>query len=111
MTATEETRYSEFDDLPVVTRPQDRKPPASQQRKEALDEELTFAWDGEEWTFKPSDATALEFLAALEDEQIIKALRFLLGREQAARLIKGRKIQDLEQFFDAAGEAAGSGNR
>jgi hypothetical protein len=111
MRVAEEMQYGEFDDLPVVTRPrpQDRRPPASQQRQEAQDQELTFTWDGEEWTFKPSDATGLEFLAALEDEQIVRALRLLLGREQAARLIQGRKVQDLEGFFVAAGEVAGSG--
>jgi hypothetical protein len=112
MSVTEESmRYSEFDDLPVVTRPQDRRPPASQQRAEAQDSPLTFTWDGEDWTIKPSDVTSLEFLAALEDEEIVKALRLLLGRDQAAQLIKGRHVDDLEAFFDAAGEAAGTGNQ
>ncbi|MFF1820396.1 hypothetical protein ACFVWG_24030 [Kribbella sp. NPDC058245] len=111
---TDETQYSEFQDVPVVTRPQDHKPAAAvanRQQQEARNRPLTFEWDGEDWTLIPSDATSLEFLAALEDEQIIAALRFLLGKDQAARLIKGRKVEHLEKFFDAAGEAAGSGNR
>jgi len=114
MSLTEERSYAAFDDQRSVTRPQDHKPPAAvanRQQQEALDRPVTFVWDGEEWTVVPSDGTSLEFLAALEDEQIIAALRMLLGREQAARLIKGRKVADLEKFFDAAGEAAGSGNR
>lgn len=90
-------------------KPQDRKP-TNAQRAEALNEPIAFTYDGEEWTLTPADATALEFLAALEDEQIITALRFLLGHDQAARLIKGRRVEDLEGFFDAMGEAVGSGN-
>lgn len=91
-------------------KPQDRKQP-NQQRAEALDEPVSFPFDGEDWTVVPSDATGLEFLAALEDEQIIAALRLLLGTEQAARLIRGRKVEQLEGFFDAMGEAVGSGNQ
>lgn len=91
--------------------PQDRKQPkASAQRVEATNTPVAFTYDGEEWTVSPEDATSLEFLAALEDEEFIKALRVLLGRDQAARLIKGRKVSDLEGFFDAMGEAVGSGN-
>jgi len=89
--------------------PQDHLPTAKQ-RQEALDLPVTFTFDGEDWTCVPSDATALEFLEALEDEQVIKALRFLLGMTQASRLIKGRKIDALEGFFEALGEAVGSGN-
>lgn len=110
MSLTEERSYAAFDDRPAVIRPQDHKPPASQQRAEAQDKPLTFAWDGEEWTILPSRVNSLEFLEALEDEQMIKALRLLLGKEQASRLIKGRSVDDVEKFFDAAGEAAGVGN-
>jgi hypothetical protein len=93
--------------MPAPRKPQDHR---SKQRTETLDEPVTFAFDGEDWTVTPGDATGLEFLAALEDEQIITALRLLLGHEQAQRLIRGRKAEDLEGFFDAMGEAVGSGN-
>jgi hypothetical protein len=93
----------------TAKKPQDRKQ-SNQQRAEAMDTPTTFTFDGEEWTVVPNDATSLEFLAALEDNQIITALRVLLGREQAARLIKGRRVEDLEGFFDAMGEVTGSGN-
>lgn len=93
----------------TAKKPQDHLPPAKQ-REEALDRPVTFTFDGDEFTIVPSDATALEFLEALEDEQIIKALRLLLGKEQATRLIKGRKVEALEGFFEAVGEAVGSGN-
>jgi hypothetical protein len=109
---TEEPTYAAFDDLPVVSRPQDHRPKQDNpQRAEAQDRPLTFTWDGEDWTILPSRVTGLEFLAALEDEEIIKALRLLLGKEQAARLIKGRRAEDVEPFFNAAGEAAGTGNQ
>lgn len=90
--------------------PQDHLP-TIKQRTEALDKPVTFAYDDDEWTVTPSDATSLEFLAFLEDEAIIAALRHLLGREQAARLFRGRSIEDLEGFFEAMGEAVGTGNR
>lgn len=89
--------------------PQDHLP-SKQQRAEAEDTAVTFTYDGDEFTVIPSDATSLEFLAALEDQEVIKALRFLLGHEQAATLIKGRKVNQLEGFFEAMGEAVGSGN-
>lgn len=90
-------------------KPQDRQP-TNAQRAEAANSPTTFDFDGEEWTVVPADATALEFLAALEDNQIIGALRFLLGHDQAGRLIKGRRVEDLEGFFEAMGEAVGTGN-
>jgi hypothetical protein len=80
------------------------------QRAEVADTPQTFTWDGEEWTVAPSDATGLEFLAALEDERMVSALRYLLGEEQAARLIKGRKLTQLINFFEVMGEELEVGN-
>lgn len=93
-----------------VKQPQDHKP-KSKQRDEATDAEVTFTFDGDEFTIKQSDATRLEFLEALEDERVIAALRILLGHEQAARLIKGRDVRALEGFFETVGEAVDSGNQ
>lgn len=92
--------------------PQDRKQkqPTSKQRAEALDHPVTFDFDGDSFTVTPSDATSLEFLEALEDEELIKAVRLLLGREQASTLFKGRKIDELETFFEVMSEAVDSGN-
>lgn len=88
---------------------QDHLPPNTQ-RAEALNEPVTFTFDGEDWTVIPHDATSLEFLAALEDERMVTALRLLLGRDQADRLIKGRHVEQLEGFFTALGQAVGTGN-
>lgn len=96
--------------MPTPKQPQDHRP-TDKARAEALDTPVSFSFDGEEWSITPSDATGLEFLAALEDEQIVRALRLLLGQEQAARLIKGRRAEDLEGFFESMGEAVGTGNR
>jgi len=89
--------------------PQDHQS-KSKQRAEVLDEPVTFTFDGDEFTVRPSDATSLEFLEALEDEQLIAALRLLLGREQASKLIKGRKVEQLESFFETMGEAVDTPN-
>lgn len=94
----------------MPTPPATAKQPQDHLRADVQDTPVTFTWDGEEWTVVPSDATGLEFLSALEDTQIITALRLLLGHDQAARLAKGRKLDALEGFFEALGEAVGSGN-
>lgn len=95
--------------MPTPKKPQDHLAPNAV-RAEALNSPVSFSFDGQDWTVVPADATSLEFLAALEDERIIAALRILLGEDQAALLIKGRNATDLEGFFDAMGEAVGSGN-
>lgn len=93
--------------------PQDRKQKqlTSKQRDEALDREVTFEFDGDIFAVTPRDATGLEFMEALEDEQLIKAVRLLLGREQASTLFKGRDIEQLETFFEVMGEAVDTGNQ
>jgi hypothetical protein len=83
---------------------------ASARRADVGDDPIEFDYDGETWTFVPTDATGLEFLAALEDEELVLACRLLLGHEQAARLFKGRKIDDLHGFFDTMGEAFDGAN-
>lgn len=103
----------------ATVQPTDHAPKANGQRTEATGHEpVTFEWDGEEWMFVPDDADDLEFLAALEDADsgadpgaMIRAMRMLLGNQQAARLFKGRKASDIIPFFEAATEAAGTGNR
>ena len=82
----------------------------SARRAEAGNEPIDFEYDNELWTFTPIDATGLEFLAALEDEELVLACRLLLGREQASRLFKGRRVEDLHGFFDTMGEAFGGVN-
>lgn len=108
----------------AATPPADRTPTdapepreGNPQRDEATDGSVTFEWDGEEWTFKPSDGTRLEYLAAIEDADsgydvtgIVRALRILLGRPQAERLFAGRSTDQVNDFFDACGKAAGTGN-
>lgn len=96
--------------MPTPKPPTDHLTKGNQLRDDVLDNPVTFTWDDQDWTVVPSDATSLEFLAELEDTRIVSALRLLLGREQAGRLIKGRKVDELEGFFEAMGEATGSGN-
>lgn len=105
--------------MPDVKQPADHKPKkANAQKAEVEDAPVSFEWDGETWQVIPSKASGLEFLAALEDADsgedvggMIRAMRLLLGREQAARLFKGREVGAIREFFEAAWEAMGSGNR
>lgn len=104
--------------MPDVKQPADHKPKkANAQKAEVDDAPIPFEWDGETWSVVPSRATGLEFLAALEDADsgedpggMIRAMRFLLGREDAARLFKGRTADQIGPFFEAVGEATGLGN-
>lgn len=98
----------------TTKQPQDRKPKQSKtnaQRAEAEDRDITFEYDGEEWTVEASRAKQLEFLAALEDEDYIVAMRLVLGRDDATRFFRGRSVEDIGKWFDALGEAVDSGNR
>lgn len=92
--------------------PQDhkRKQP-SKQRAEAQELDVRVEYDDDAWTVSPAAMKQLDFLAALEDEEYITAMRLLLGRDDAARFFKGRSVEDVGGFFDALGEAADSGNR
>lgn len=105
----------------AVKQPQDRKPKSkpksstsstgNAQRDEAEDRDITFEYDGEEWTVRAASAKQLEFLAALEDEDYIVAMRLVLGRDDAARFFRGRSVEDIGRWFDALGEAVDSGNQ
>lgn len=97
---------------PKKKQPQDRKSPqrAQVEAEQQPEAQTTIEYDGEQWTVRHSDATGLEFLAAIEDEEFIPALRMLLGREQAARFFKGRTVDHVADFFDHLGEAVGTGN-
>jgi hypothetical protein len=112
MTATANARPTTSDHKPKKTakKTATQHAKANARRAEVSDEPIDFDFDGDSFTFKPSDATSLDFLAALEDEELIKACRLLLGREQATKLFHGRSVTDLMPFFDAMGEAADVGN-
>lgn len=102
----------------ATAQPTDHATKANGRRIEAVGGLVTFEWDGEEWTFQAEDGDSLEFLAALEDADsgadpggFIRAMRLLLGHKQAARLFKGRRTEAVIEFFTAASEAVGAGNR
>lgn len=111
MTMTDDARKTTAKKAAKRKQPQDYKQKAANAtRAEQLDEPVTFKYDGDSFTFTPRDATGLEFMAALEDEELIAACRMLLGHEQATKLFTGRTVEDLAGFFDAMGAAVGSGN-
>lgn len=93
------------------------KPKKSEQRVEVEDTSVTFTWDDQEWTFERSKVNALEFLSALDDYANDsnalagpRAMKLLLGREQADRFFHERQAEDIFVFVRAAGEAARAGN-
>lgn len=93
------------------------EPAENGQRAEVEDRPITFEWDGEEWSYPRANATSMEFLSVLDDADahgsdilFLRAMKLLLGREQADRLFKGRDASVLMDFFVAAGEAGQSGN-
>lgn len=79
------------------------------QKAEAANEtELTFEYDGAEYT-APREPD-LDILEALEDEKPVTAVRALLGRNQYAEFRKNHSsVEDLGKLFEAYGEAAGLG--
>lgn len=94
------------------------KPKKSEQRAEVVDETVSFTWDEDEWTFDRSKANDLEFLSALDDfandNNALagpRAMKILLGADQAAAFFKGRQAEVIFDFVRAAGEAARTGNR
>lgn len=122
------TTHPEHDDQPKVKKPkkpQDHQSKKNHQKDEADGAPIEFDWDGEHWTVPRENATGLEFMGHLTDAQdaeeegkmadagqaMIRAVWALLGRKDGNRLLKGRQPEALGEFFDALGEAAGSGNQ
>lgn len=97
----------------AIKQPSDykQKQKPSAQRADAQELDVDVEYDGETYVVAQSNVKRLDFLAAIEDEEYITALRLLLGREQAARLFEGHAVEDVGGFFDALGEAIDAGNR
>lgn len=69
-------------------------------------------YDGETYSVPPTMEWDLDVLEALEDGQIVKAVRALLGEEQYAKFKSTKPtVADLNALFEEIGKAAGfSGN-
>ncbi|GAA2843898.1 hypothetical protein Acy02nite_68460 [Actinoplanes cyaneus] len=77
-------------------------------RAEATDQPTTFVYDGETYTIAPSKDWDLDALDAMEEGQIVKPVKLILGTEQWATFkAKRRTIGDLNDMFEALQKAAG----
>ncbi|BCJ41676.1 hypothetical protein GCM10010168_53260 [Actinoplanes ianthinogenes] len=77
-------------------------------RAEAADQPTTFSFDGETYTIAPSKDWDLDALDAMEEGQIVKPVKLILGAEQWATFkTKRRTIGDLNAMFEALQTAAG----
>jgi hypothetical protein len=88
---------------PARRRPADRLPKIDHQRADALDEPVTFEFDGDEFTTTMRACTRLDFLAAIEDEQIITAFRSLIGVELVAQRRAARQARRRDRCAALAG--------
>lgn len=81
-------------------------------KAEALGNYTEVEYDGETYSVPPTMEWDLDVLEALEDGQIVKAVRSLLGEEQYTKFkFKKRTVADLNELFEEIGKAAGfSGN-
>jgi hypothetical protein len=81
-------------------------------KTEALDEAISFDFDGETYSVPPAREWDLDALEAYEDGQIARTCRSLLGADQWATFrSKKRTVGDLEDLFLEVQKALGiSGN-
>ena len=78
---------------------------------EALDQSVTFEFDGESYTVAPAASWDLEWVESLEDGKIIAAIRSVLGAAQWTRFkAKKRTAADVGSLFEALQAALGLGN-
>lgn len=77
-------------------------------KAEAQNTHTDVEFDGQTYSVPPTMEWDLDVLEALEDGQIVKAVRALLGEEQYGQFkTKKRTVADLNALFEAIGAAAG----
>ena len=77
--------------------------------EEAAEGFATLLFDGDAYTLPASqEDVSLDFLQAYEDNQLLAALKALIGPEQYAKFRTTHKtVGDLTRFMKAAGERMG----
>lgn len=77
-------------------------------KTEALNEKVSFEYDGETYEVAPAREWDLDVLEAYEDGMIATTVRSLLGKEQYATFrSKKRNVGDLEDLFMEIQKALG----
>lgn len=85
--------------------------PAKAQKAEALGQSVAVEFGGDTYIVPPSSEWDIDVLEAVDDQRFTVALRALLGPEQWATFrAKHKKVSQLSDFFEAVGQAVGTGN-
>lgn len=75
---------------------------------QATAEFVSLTFDAEIYTLPTQDMAPIAFLEAYEENNLIAALRALIGPEQYARFRATHEtVGDMSRFFNAAGEKMG----
>ena len=75
---------------------------------EANGADTTMVFDEETYTIPTGDRIPIAFLEAIEDNELIKAMKVLTGEAQWKTFrAKHTTIGDVKRFFEAAGVAMG----
>lgn len=78
-------------------------------KAEAEYQPTVFTYDGVEYTFPDQKLWPLAAIEAQENNHIVALIKSLLGAEQYAKFTsKPRVLNDIADFFEAAGKEAGA---
>lgn len=77
-------------------------------KAEATGQAISVEYDGETYEVPPTMEWDLDVLEALEEGQIVRAVRGLLGEEQYSQFkATKRTVKDLNSLFETIGQSAG----
>lgn len=79
-------------------------------KNEALENGVTFTFNGDSYTLPPSDDWDVEVMEHFEDGNPVIAVRALLGEQWGEFKVKNPKVKDITDFADVLGKELGSGN-
>jgi len=77
-------------------------------KAEALNEDVTFEYEGDTYTIPSTDEWPLEVLEAFEEGRVVSLLKAILGEEQWTEFkATNPKVKHLNAFVSAIQEATG----
>jgi hypothetical protein len=83
--------------------------PEKSLENEAESTDVTISYDGVDYTFNTDDMDDVEFMLAMEKEQLATAIQLLLGKSQFYKFIaKKRKLKELNDLVELMFEEKGA---